>query len=271
HEGAPVTGIAGTLADGFTLTIGASDREQQSIAARVVLGAWGKRATPDRALGRAFFQRKQPFLALKAHYHGPDTGAAVELHAFAGGYLGLSAIEGGRTNLCLLATETAFRAVGRSPDRLLEHIGRQNPVVAARLHGSERAGNLIAVSQLAFGPKAAVERDVLMLGDAAQLIPPLAGDGMAMALQSAELAAPLVDDFLHGGAALTLTRAYTTDWHHEFQRRLRFARLVQPLFLRPRLLSLGLHLLRATPRLADYLIRATRGPTGRATSIPSQP
>ncbi|MCZ7572230.1 MAG: NAD(P)/FAD-dependent oxidoreductase [Ardenticatenaceae bacterium] len=267
RDGTPVAAVAGSLDEGFELTVRPGGTREQTVPARLVLGAWGKRGILDRTLARPFFRRHSPFLALKAHHINIETGPRVELHGFDGGYVGLAAIEGGLTNVCLLTTAAAFAAAGRSPDGLLERIARQNPTIADRLGSAGRVGDLVTVSQIAFGARAPVERDILMLGDSAELISPLAGDGMAMALRSAELAAPLVHDFLAGGNGTALTAGYTTAWTREFRPRLRLGRLIQPLFLRPRWLSLGLRLLRLAPALGDHLIRATRDRPMRAGTL----
>lgn len=267
RDGTPVISVAGSLDEGFALTLRSTDGREHTLRARAVLGAWGKRATLDRALARPFFRRHHPFLALKAHHVKVQTGPRVELHGFDGGYVGLAAIEDGRTNICLLATEAAFAAAGRTPDGLFKQMARQNPTIAGRLSGAERVGDLLAVSQIPFGPKSPVEHDILMLGDSAESISPLAGDGMAMALRSAELVAPLVHDFLETGDAGALMAGYSSAWTHEFRTRLRLGRLIQPLFLRPHLLSLGLRLVRLVPPLGTHLILATRGPGVRTSTV----
>jgi flavin-dependent dehydrogenase len=258
RDGTPVLSIAGSLASGFEVVARTPGGRKESVGARVVLGAWGKRSILDRTLERTFFQKYHPYLGVKSHYVNINTGRRVELHGFREGYIGMAAIEGGLTNVCLLATERAFEAAGRRPERLFEQSAAQNPVVAERFSAAERTSGLITISQIAFGPKAPVERDILMIGDTAELISPLAGNGMAMALRAAELAVPLVTAFLATGDAGVLVSSYTRAWRREFRTRLTLGRLIQPLFLRPRLLAVGLFLLRFAPPVGDLLIQGTR-------------
>ena len=257
---ARATSVAGDLAEGFAVTWRAGDGARGEAKARVVLGAWGKRAALDRALGRPFLSLDHPTFALKAHYHGPPIGRRVELHGFDGGYCGLAEIEGGKINLCLLAETRVLRGCGGDPERLAAEVLPTNPALRAWLADAERIHDrFLAISQIPFVPKAVVEGDVLMLGDAAGLISPLAGNGMAMALAAAEMAAPLVLDHLAGRrTAADLKATYTRQWHARFDRRLRLGRVLQPLMFRPRALSVGLRALRLAPPLGAALVANTR-------------
>lgn len=259
RQAARATHVAGNLAEGFGVTWQTGDGARTA-EARVVLGAWGKRANLDRTLGRDFLSLDHPTFALKAHYHGPPIGRRVELHGFAGGYCGLAEIEGGRINLCLLAETRVLRACGGDPERLAAEVLPTNPALGAWLADAERIhARFLAISQIPFVPKRTIEGDILMLGDAAGLISPLAGDGMAMALAAAEMAAPLVLDYLAGRrAAADLRATYSRQWRARFDRRLRLGRILQPLMFRPRALGLGLRGLRLAPPLGVALVANTR-------------
>jgi hypothetical protein len=91
------------------------------------------------------------------------------------------------------------------------------------------------------------------------MIPPLCGDGMAMAFRSAELCAPLAHDFLAGRLSLTgWEAAYQAAWQAEFGRAVRVGRYLQGLLSLPLLSELVLGLGRLVPPLAETLVRATR-------------
>ncbi len=259
RQAARVTGMVGSLVEGFGVTWQTGNRAHAA-EARVVLGAWGRRANLDRTLGRGFLSLDHPTFALKAHYHGPPIGRRVELHGFDGGYCGLAEIEGGRINLCLLAETRVLHACGGDPERLAAEVLPTNTALAAWLAHAERIHDrFLAISQIPFVRKAVVENDVLMLGDAAGLISPLAGNGMAMGLAAAEMAAPLVLDTLAGRrTAASLKATYSRQWHARFDRRLRLGRLAQPLMLRPITLGLGLRALRLIPPLGAALVANTR-------------
>jgi flavin-dependent dehydrogenase len=137
---------------------------------------------------------------------------------------------------------------------------RQHPRLEDWLSRAEPLGERwISIAQVPFGPKPAVEGDVLLAGDAAGLIAPLAGDGIAMALRGGLLAAAHLAAFLEGAAQpADLRAAYRRAWQREFGPRLRLARLSQVFLLRPALFGLALRLLNASPVLGHYFITHTR-------------
>jgi flavin-dependent dehydrogenase len=263
-QGARATSVEGDGGSGFRVAYAHGGAAREA-AARLVLGAFGKRSRLDRELDRAFLRRSHDFVAFKAHHAGADLGDCVELHAFPGGYCGMSHVEGGLVNVCLIARTDALRRSGRSFEGLREGAMRANPTLARRLDALEPAGGpVVSVSQIPFAIKELFARDVMMVGDTAGMIAPLCGDGMAMALRSAEVAADMGGRFLAGGMTFeALRRAYTRAWQGEFAPRLRLARALQRGLFEPRAARVGLTLLARAPWLGRALIRATRGPVTR--------
>jgi menaquinone-9 beta-reductase len=248
--------ILGDLEKGFMM-----ETAQAAYSARMVFGAYGKRSTLDRKLQRPFLQRDEPFVAFKAHFRGPGIGPVIELHAFSGGYCGLSPIEDGLINVCWIATEETLRRADGSADVLIEHACRQNPVLAERMAGLERAQDrYLAISQISFAPKDKFDGDVCMVGDAAGMITPLCGDGMSMAIRSAELAVPVAARFLRGYIDIqTLKGQYKKAWEREFRFRMALGRFIHYGFIQPVVARLGLTGLAMFPALGAWLIRRTRG------------
>ncbi len=255
--------IAGNLGEAFRLRLRRDGRDC-SLGARAVIAAHGKRSSLDRALGRRFVTRRAPYVALKAHFRGPRLPGRIELNVFHGGYCGLSEIENGAANLGLLVREEVFRAVaGSGPatvDRFVAWLCLQNPRLDAWLGQAQRLhARWLSIAQIPFSPKEAVLGDVLLAGDAAGVIAPLAGDGIAMALRSGGLAADHVLRFLDGQlSAVELRQTYAARWACEFGPRLHLGRVLQPLLMRPHVAGLALRLLRLAPGIGRALVRATR-------------
>jgi flavin-dependent dehydrogenase len=118
----------------------------------------------------------------------------VEIVLFAGGYAGMQLVEGGRANLCLLVTRSRFDRADRSWESLLAGLCREAPPMAERLAGaSALLDRPLAVYQIPYGflhrPQRADAQGLFRLGDQVGVIPSLTGDGMAIALHSARLAA----------------------------------------------------------------------------------
>ena len=256
RDGMAVRAIAGTFADGFQVTTA-----DETFAARLVLGAYGKRSILDRKLNRTFVQAKSPFVAFKAHYEGVDMPGVIELHAFPGGYCGLSHVEEGQVNACWIAHGEALKTAGGTPEGMIDHSFGQNPALAARFEAMERVSDkFIAVSQITFVPKGAFSGDICMIGDTAGMIAPMCGDGMAMALRAAELAVPLVAAFLDGEVDTeTFRTQHERAWHREFGLRMRLGRWMHHAYCRPAVARLGVGAVRRMPGLGRWLIRKTRG------------
>jgi flavin-dependent dehydrogenase len=264
-QGARVGAVDGNAREGFRVAYKQGGQTREA-GARLVVGAFGKRSRLDRTLDRAFLRRNHGFVAFKAHHTGADLGDRVELHAFDGGYCGMSHVEGGLVNVCLIVRTDAFKQSGRSFEGLREGVMRSNPALAARLDALEPAADrVISISQIPFALKELFARDVMMVGDTAGMIAPLCGDGMAMALRSAEMAVELADRHLAGEITFEqLRRGYIRTWRREFALRLRLALVLQRGLFNPRAARIGLALVNRAPRLGRALIDATRGaPTRR--------
>jgi len=114
----------------------------------------------------------------------------VELYLFPGGYAGLEPVEGGRANLCLLVRRKRLAALDASWPRLMGAIRAACPAFDGRLDGAEPLlTRPLAIAAIPYGHVAARADGLWRLGDQAAVIPSFAGDGMAIALHSAALAA----------------------------------------------------------------------------------
>lgn len=200
---------------------------------------------------------------LKVHLRGDAAllDRRVELHLFDGGYVGLAPVDGDRINVCLVTTVRALHACGGSPDRLLRERVASNPLVAARLAGSEPCGPWHAVGPLRFGPRAAVVAGGIAVGDAAGTIDPFSGEGMSNALLGAELAAPWALRAIERGAvAPEIARGWTRDWARSFGSVTRGVRRLGGLFEHAWLGGPALSVLRAVGRsgLLAALVEKTR-------------
>lgn len=238
-----------TLGDGRQLT------------ARVVLGAYGKRANLDRQLQRAFFQRRSPYLGVKHHVRLPGHARhTISLHNFADGYAGISAIEEDKLCFCYLTTRRNLKAHG-TVAALEAQVLARNPHLRHIFNTAEFLyPQPEVINEISFAPKQCVEDHVLMCGDAAGLITPLCGNGMAMAMHGAHLAATHTHAFLRGEITRTqLETSYARAWHTQFAQRLRVGRAVQRLFGQPQLSEAVVGSLRYLPQVVRALMKRTHG------------
>ena len=213
---------------------------------------------------------QRAYVGVKVHMRNVHMPREVALFLFDGGYVGVNPVENGAANVCLLATYAAFDRGGRDPVTMVQRLAQEQPEFGALLAGATLVdGSACVVAGVDTHRPLRPWQDVLCLGDTATMIPPLCGDGMAMALRSAELAAPLTDAYLTGALSEAAWRdAYTAQWHAEFAGRLRTGRLLERVLMQPRLNEWALALGRALPPLAAQVVRLTRGgvPAGDSRS-----
>jgi flavin-dependent dehydrogenase len=140
---------------------------------------------------------------------------AIELVLLAGGYGGLTLVEGRarRTaNLCFVLTREAVREVGAGWTGLLKLLMRSR-YLRVRLAGAEALlDRPLAISPLPYGMlrREAISSELFAVGDQAAVIPSFTGDGLAIALHSGRMAAR---ELLAGGTA--------EHFHGELYRQLR--------------------------------------------------
>ncbi len=225
-----------------------------------VIMATGKRSILDKNLTRDFVQKQSPWLAVKCHYNFEMPTNQVELHNFNGGYAGLSKVENGNVNLCYLATFESFKKY-KDIDAFNEEVLSRNPHLKSFFQEASSCWEKpIAISQISFDNKKAVENDIIMIGDTAGLIHPLCGNGMAMAIHSAAIASKCIIPFLNGEHSREASlRNYEQQWKQAFHSRLRTGRWLQKLFLNPALTRTGLSLVKSVPSLLPVIIKKTHG------------
>ena len=116
----------------------------------------------------------------------------VEIALFEGGYAGLQPVEGGRANLCLVVRRARLSLLGRTWERVLSSLCQESPHLAARLDGATPCWSRpLALSAIPYGHVQRRSEGIWRLGDQAAVIPSFVGDGMSIALHSAELAASM--------------------------------------------------------------------------------
>jgi flavin-dependent dehydrogenase len=103
-------------------------------------------------------------------------------------YGGVAAIEGDRWNVAFSVPADRLRRHHGNLGALFEGIARENPVLWRRVRGAKLAGEWIAAPLPRFGVKDAWPAGVTPIGNAAAAIEPIGGEGMGLALRSAELA-----------------------------------------------------------------------------------
>lgn len=228
----------------------------------VVIGAFGKRSKIDIAMGRSFIKKRSPYIGVKYHvkYNQPD--GLISLHNFDNGYCGISNIENGKSNLCYLSHRNNLKNFG-SIKAMEENVLFKNPFLENIFQNAEFLFDQPeTINEISFETKAPVEDHVLMCGDAAGMITPLCGNGMAMAIHSSKILSELVINFCTKDTTRKkIEDAYTDLWSNQFKSRLWTGRQLQKLFGSPLASNLAVAIANNTEPLAQYLVSRTHGKT----------
>lgn len=235
-------------------------KENGTFTSAICIGAFGKRSVLDVQLNRDFIKKKSPYLGVKIHVKGNHPKDLVGLHNFSGGYCGVSKVENEAINLCYISSFSSFKKFKNITD-FQDKVVFQNKFLKEIYKESKPLFTQpLSISQISFEQKKPVENHVLMCGDAAGMIHPLCGNGMSMAIQSAQLAAPLVLQFLDGKIERRfLEKNYKTLWNTHFKWRLKAGHFIAMLFRKQRIANFLLFILKRLPFLMPIIIKQTHG------------
>ena len=203
----------------------------------------GRRATAEdigegcvRATGRRAGAEENGarWFGLKIHARHVTLQADLEMHYSSRGYVGLCNVGGGQVNVCGLFRKRPDEN-GDARDRLELLRGEPGSPLQRRLAGAEFDGDsFCAVAGLSLQPRQAAARAEICAGDAITMIPPVTGNGMSMAFESAELAVAPLAAWSRGEVTWDAARQkIARDCDALFARRLAWAQWLQRLVLMP--------------------------------------
>ena len=230
------------------------------LTADLVIGAFGKRSKIDVQQRRAFIEKRSPYVGVKYHIRSDHPRDLISLHNFPGGYCGVCAVEDDITNLCYLTHRDTLKRA-RNIKEMERDVLFRNPRLKETFNNCSFVFDKPEViNEISFATKGPLQDHMLMAGDAAGMITPVCGNGMAIAIRSGKIVSDLVKDFCNGKITRTkLERRYTDAWNDAFRRRLWFGRNVQKLFGTRLFSDLALALTRSSKGIADLVVRNTHG------------
>ena len=188
-----------------------------------VVRATGRRAQTEENGTRWF--------GLKVHARDVALNADLELHFSPGGYVGLCRLNGGEVNVSGLFRRTGMDNTTHDWRERLR--GQPGSPLHQRLASAEFDENsFCAVAGLSLQPQRASSHGECCVGDAITMIPPVTGNGMSMAFESAELAIKPLAAWSHGEISWAEAHQHLTrDCDVTFARRLAWAKWLQRLAL----------------------------------------
>ena len=228
--------------------------------ADVVIGTFGKRSKIDAQQNRNFMRKRSPYVGVKYHVRTDHPQDLVSLHNFPGGYCGVSNVEEGLTNVCYLTHRDNLRQA-QDISEMEKKVLFQNPLIRNIFtHADFVFDRPEVINEISFETKGPVENHILMAGDAAGMITPVCGNGIAIAIHSGKILGELVRDYCAGQIdRVALESRYRNAWNEQFRTRLWFGRKVQVLFGDSRLSTLGLNLARFSKPIANLIVSKTHG------------
>lgn len=229
--------------------------------ADVVVGAFGKRSRLDKQMGRKFIEKRSPYIGVKYHIEYDDhPDDLIALHNFKDGYCGINKIEDNKYNLCYLSARSNLSESAGIPD-MERRVLSQNPHLK-KIFSEARFlfEKPEVINEISFETKEPVEQHVLMCGDAAGMITPLCGNGMAMAIRSAHILSEEVINYFHDHHSREILElSYSRRWRKLFEKKLWAGRQIQKLFGSEMASNVAVLIAKKSRIVADFLVKQTHG------------
>jgi flavin-dependent dehydrogenase len=135
-------------------------------------------------------KRRWRDFGIKVHFEGiRGPAGAIELFGCQGLYGGIAPIENNRWNLAFRVPAKRLREFNGDIDAMFGQIRNSNPALDGRLTGATRITRWLSAPLPRFRAPARADSNAIRVGNAAAALEPIGGEGMGLAMASAELAA----------------------------------------------------------------------------------
>jgi flavin-dependent dehydrogenase len=233
--------------------------ENGTIQARQVFCATG-RNKPTWAGTERISNGQAGYTGIKIHLKSRFPDDSIGLHHFPGGYAGISAVEDGWHCMAYMVQDGLVRQFKGDLERVEQEVLWKNPIIRSHMEGAELRFPRLSTSGIHFGERNLHFQGMLHLGDGSGMIPPLAGNGMSMALHESVLACRQLPKLLGSqDQKMEGIRSYESEWKSAFSRRLWMAKLLQKAMDQPGMAALTIQSFRLFPFLFSQVARRTHG------------
>jgi flavin-dependent dehydrogenase len=221
---------------------GVNGRDRK-LDAPVIIAADGRHSTLAFGLGLARHPEGPRRWAIGAYFadfgdigvrplhgacRGLTPGMLGEMHVRRGRYIGVAAIPGGLTNVCLVKPSGPADADLRDPSALLTRELARDPMLRDRAAAARLVAPPVVLGPLAVDATRLAPDGLLLAGDASGFVDPITGDGLRFAVRGGELAAAAALQALeHGWSGVHARLA--DERRREFASKWRFNRALRRL------------------------------------------
>jgi flavin-dependent dehydrogenase len=241
-----------------------NNKEDILVGVSNVIAAYGKQNIFDKKLKRDFITSSSGLNGIK--FHLPNNSIKnysvdeISIYTAKNIYCGMNTISKNETTLCALEKRTISESSPRKRIfKLLELNKNFGDLFKPDFENTLNDLPIYGTGNIYFGRRKIVENHIFMIGDAAGVIAPIAGDGIGMAFQSAKLISSLLSEFKKGKYSVDqLEKTYVIEWNRLFLRRIRFALFVQNLVLKRVTNKISYSFSNIFPSIMPVVIRVTR-------------
>jgi flavin-dependent dehydrogenase len=232
------------------------------IESKLVIAAYGKQNILDKKFGRNFVNKKFNLNGVKFHIPinllDEKFDDEIRIYVDKELYCGMNKVNADEVTVCFLENRSQSKIPSRQ--KLIEAIkSNKNLKVIFSDDAIEyiKSANIYGTGNIFFGKREVTENGIIMVGDAAQVIAPLAGDGIGMAMESAKILFNVMKNF-----DLTKTEKlyseYNKYFNEAFSLRVKTAKLIQSIILNKTTRNISFSVADKFPSLLPYLIKFTR-------------
>lgn len=245
--------------DRFIVSYRDRDAAVRNIECRVLVGADGAFSTVAQRAGMARRGKRGGRWAIGGHLTGQKDEDALEMYVGPGGYYARNPLGNGKANSMLVMPEARR---GQDADRTVSELTK-----GKHRFEEDKLERRVAVGPLRYAADVAAKGRVLLVGDAAGLLDPFVGQGMAIALETSSSVVTAVDALLRGARSASVARDFTAARTKAVRPRTMLAAAVDAVIRTRPLRERAERAIRRDPSHAESVLAALAGAVPARTAL----